>query len=195
MIRQSRFRQANALLVFAALSAAMTGCGKHSKPNTLYMEEMVYSKSYKAQEQGPDMTMMLMPVKGTIPRDFQPFPSDVTDVLQAGKEIKNPLAKSESVYARGQLKYNTYCLPCHGPAGEGDGTVVPKFPRPPSLQSEKIIGYQDGSLYYVISKGQNLMPSYAAQVTAEDRWAIVHYIRALQKSKNPTAEDLKSASR
>jgi mono/diheme cytochrome c family protein len=45
----------------------------------------------------------------------------------------------------------------------------------------------------VISAGQNLMPSYASQVASADRWAIIHYVRALQRSKNPSAEDLKAA--
>ena len=73
----------------------------------------------------------------------------------------------------------------------GDGSIVPKFPRPPSLQSDKVRQWADGRIFHTITIGQNLMPSYATQISAGDRWAIIHYVRALQRAKHPTAEDLK----
>ena len=50
--------------------------------------------------------------------------------------------------------------------------------------------WSDGNIYHVITNGQNVMPSYASQVSREDRWAIIHYIRVLQRSKNATDEDI-----
>ena len=96
---------------------------------------------------------------------------------------------------RGKHLFNTYCIVCHGPMGEGDGFIIPKFPRPPSLQSDKVRGWPDGRFYHVMTAGQNLMPSYASQIAREDRWAIAHYIRVLHRAKNPTAEDLKAAGK
>ncbi len=134
-----------------------------------------------------------MPVKGTIPRNFTPY-AYAKDPEAAGRELKNPFHRTAKVFARGQALFNTYCIVCHGPAGEGDGTIVPKFPRPPSLQSDKVRTWPDGRIYHVISMGQNLMPSYASQIDVSDRWAIIHYVRALQRSKHPTPEDLKVAA-
>jgi mono/diheme cytochrome c family protein len=170
----------------AALAAAtgLAGC-KREQPRTIFMPDMVYTPALKAQAQGA----MRLPVKGTVPRDFTPYRH--TDVDVAGRELKNPLRPTKAALARGQAIYNTYCLVCHGPQGEGDGSIVPKFPRPPSLQSDKIRQYPDGSIYHIISMGQNLMPSYASQISGGDRWAAIYYIRALQRSKRPTAEDLR----
>jgi mono/diheme cytochrome c family protein len=173
------------LLTVSAM-IALSAC-KHDQPNVIYMPDMVYSPALKAQEPGS----MRMPVAGTVPRDYQPY--SYRDVEVAGRELSNPLIRSKTVLARGQAVFNTYCAVCHGPNGEGDGTVVPRFPRPPTLQSDKIRQYPDGSVYHVITMGQNLMPSYASQIAPQDRWAIIHYLRALQRAKHPTPEDLKAA--
>ncbi len=181
----------NNLIIGVALVASglfFGGC-RSQTTNMMYMPHMVDGPAVKAQSAGS----MMMPVKGTIPRGFTPYPY-ATDPEAAGRELKNPLRRTADVMARGQAMYNVYCLVCHGPSGEGDGTVVPKFPRPPSLLSEKVAQWTDGRIYHVLTVGQNLMPSYASQVDAGDRWAIIHYVRALQKSKNPTAEDLKAAA-
>ena len=178
------------LAMTAVTLLGLTACGgKHSSPNYVYMPDMAYSPAIKTQS-GAKYSMML-PVKGTVPRGYVPF--HYTDIETAGKELKNPLRRTTEVLKRGQAVFNTYCIVCHGPAGEGDGYVVPKYPRPPSLQSDKIRNYPDGKLYYVMTKGQNIMPSYASQIAPVDRWAIAHYVRALQRSKHPTAEDLKEA--
>ncbi|MBY0471685.1 cytochrome c [bacterium] len=170
----------------AAALVLISGCSEHKQPNFMYMPDMVWSPAFKAQKEGS----MRMPVAGTIPREFVPYPFP-NDPARAGKELKNPFKRTSSILARGQAKYNVYCIVCHGPNGEGDGHIVPKFPRPPSLQSDKVRTWPDGNIYHVMSMGQNLMPSYASQVSAADRWAIVHYIRALQRSKNPNSEDVK----
>jgi mono/diheme cytochrome c family protein len=175
-----------AIAAATALTVGLTAC-KHESPNTIYMPDMVYTPALKAQMVGT----MRMPVQGTVPRDFEPYHE--TDVLQAGRDLKNPLTPTATVLRRGQSVYNTYCIVCHGPHGMGDGTIVPKFPRPPSLQSDKVRGYADGSIYHVISMGQNLMPSYASQIAPGDRWATILYVRALQRAQHPTAEDLKAA--
>lgn len=179
--------------VTAALVGLMglAGC-THEKPNFIYMPDMVYSPAFKAQAEGS----MRQPVKGTVPRDFVPYPyeRDGQGPELAGRELKNTLRPTEAVLARGQVQFNTYCMVCHGPAGEGDGTIVPKFPRPPSLLSDKVRGWSDGRIFHVITAGQNLMPSYASQIQMADRWAIVHYVRAIQRAKKPTAEDVKAAA-
>lgn len=174
-----------ALSVLAALGSS--GC-RHELPNVIYMPDMVYSPAIKAQQ----AEGVRLPVPGTVSRDFNPYPY-AKDAEAAGRELKNPLKAVKSVLNRGQHVYNTYCIVCHGKAGEGDGSIIPKFPRPPSLQSDKVRNYSDGRLYHVMTVGQNLMPSYASQISPEDRWATTHYLRVLQRSKHPTPEDLKFA--
>ena len=163
-------------------------CGKHERPNFQYMPDMHYSPAIQAQQ-----GIQRLPVNGTVPRGYEVYPYIDLGPVAAGKVHLNPIPRTKEVLKRGQQLFNTFCIVCHGAYGEGDGPVVPKYPRPPSLQSDKIRGYADGSIYNVITKGQNLMSSYATQVAPNDRWAIIHYIRALQKAKNPTAEDMKAA--
>jgi len=174
-------------LSLAFLSLGLSAC-RHEEPGTVYMPDMVYSPAYKAQKEGS----MIPPVKGTIPRDFATY-TYVNDPDAAGRELKNPLKPTRVVLKRGEHLYNTYCIVCHGTAGEGDGSIIPKFPRPPSLQSDKVRNWPDGRIFHVITAGQNLMPSYASQISSGDRWPIIHYVRALQRSKHPTPEDLKTA--
>jgi mono/diheme cytochrome c family protein len=172
-------------LFFVFAIFGLAACTRHSKPNLTYMPDMNYSPAVKAQK-----APMRIPVEGTIPRGYTPY--HFTSPEEAGKALKNPLQPTRAVLVRGQVMFNTYCIECHGAAGLGDGPVVPKIPRPPSLQSDKIRTWPDGSIFHLITRGQNVMPSYASQILPEDRWAIVHYIRVLQRSQNPTAEDLKA---
>ena len=174
-------------LLVSIVLVNIVGC-RHEQPNVIYMPDMVYSPAYKAQSEGS----MRMPVKGTVPRNFESYPY-FDNPEEAGRALKNPLKPTESVLKRGQHLFNTYCIVCHGPAGEGDGTIVPKFPRPPSLQSDKVRTWSDGRMYHVMTAGQNLMPSYASQIAPGDRWAVIQYVRALQRSKHPTPNDLKIA--
>ena len=167
---------------------SLSACSsRHGEPNWVYMPDMHNSMALKAQKEGS----MRPPVKGTIPRGFRPY--EITDINEAGRILKNPLPRSKDVLKSGQNLYNVYCIVCHGKFGEGDGNVVPKFPRPPSLQTDKIRDFKDGQIFHIMTLGQNLMPSYADKVTEEERWSIVHYIRALYRAKHPTAEDLKKA--
>ncbi len=183
---QVTFRDSFAQLVLLlGISLGVAGC-KHEKPNYIYMPDMVYSPALKAQKEGS----MRMPVQGTVPRDFVPYPYK-NDPDAAGRELKNPLRPTQAVLERGQQVFNITCRACHGSLGLGDGTVVPRYPRPPSLQSDKVRNWPDGSIYHVITMGQNIMPSYASQIAPADRWKVVHYVRVLQRSQHPTAEDLK----
>lgn len=178
----------NRIWMTLVMLAGFSACGKHEKPNFVFMPDMAYSPAFKAQEEGS----MRKPVEGTIPRGHQPY-AYPNDPEAAGRELRNPLKRTRDAMNRGKDMFNTYCIVCHGPSGQGDGSIVPPYPRPPSLLSEKVSTWPDGRIYHVITMGQNLMSSYASQVTESDRWAIIHYIRALQRSQNPSAADLKAA--
>lgn len=132
---------------------------------------------------------MRMPVTGTIARGFIPYEfKGMSDT--AVKDLVNPLPFTQEVVDIGKQRYNTYCSPCHGYFGQGDSRLKGQFPKPPSLISEKIKKWGDGNIYNVITNGQNVMPSYASQISRDDRWTIVHYIRVLLRAQDAKDTDL-----
>lgn len=132
---------------------------------------------------------MQNPVQGTVARGFIPYQfKDRPD--EAGKLLVNPLIPDEKNIELGKTKYNTYCSPCHGYLGEGDSRLNGQFPNPPSLHSEKLRTWTDGRIYHVIVEGQNVMPSYSSQLSRQERWAVVNYLRVLQRSLNAKETDL-----
>jgi hypothetical protein len=133
---------------------------------------------------------MRPPVDGTVARGTIPYLYK-DDPEKAGMLLSNPLLATEENLALGQKKFNTFCSPCHGYFGAGDSRLNGQFPNPPSLHSEKLIQWQDGRIYHVIQVGQNVMPSYSKQLTENEKWAIVLYIRALQRALNAKEDDLK----
>ncbi len=133
---------------------------------------------------------MRTPVPGTVARGFLPY-AYAGKPDEAGKFLVNPLPPSALVLERGRTGFLTFCSPCHGNFGHGDSRLRGQFPNPPTLLSDKVRNWPDGSIYHVITEGQNIMPSYAGQVRKDDRWAIVHYIRALQRAHFAKESDLK----
>jgi cytochrome c5 len=133
---------------------------------------------------------MRPPVEGTVARgeEFYPYKNMPEE---AGKYLINPLPMSKKVLKLGEKKYDIYCSPCHGYHAEGDGRLRGQFPNPPSLHSEKVRNWSDGRIFHVITEGQNAMPSYSTQLNEEERWAVVNYVRALQRALNARETDLK----
>lgn len=105
----------------------------------------------------------------------------------------NPLPVTEAFMARGKQRFDIYCAPCHGEAGDGNG-VVKKFGHGaiPALTDETRVRFPDGYIYQVIRNGSpsGLMGPYGTQIDVEDRWAIVAYLRALQLARLGRPEDL-----
>ncbi len=137
-----------------------------------------------------DGSGMRMPVEGTVPRGYLPYKFKGKPE-EAAKSLVNPLLPTKSVLDLGKKKYLTFCSPCHGNFGEGDSRLRGQFPNPPTLHSDKLRTMSDGGIFHIITNGQNVMPSYASQISEDERWAIVHYIRVLQRSVNPKESDLR----
>jgi len=133
---------------------------------------------------------MQLPPLGTVPRGYMPIVARTA--AQGGKNLVDPLPVTARVLDRGRRMFNIHCAVCHDMLGTGkpwlDSTYVAK---PTDLQSATVRDAPDGLLYWVISEGFNSMPGYAADISQNDRWAIVHYVRALQRSQDALAEDLK----
>ena len=153
--------------------------------NFEWLSQMQYSPAYHSQTANPalpDHMTEQSPVSGTIPRGFKPFHygPDQAEADRAGRELKNPFQPTSENLARGQYVFSNYCLACHGATGGGDGPIIPKYPKPPSYLTEKSKSLPDGTMFHVITMGRNNMPSHAAQVSPDDRWKAILYIRKLQ---------------
>jgi mono/diheme cytochrome c family protein len=104
----------------------------------------------------------------------------------------SPFQMTVQLLERGRERYQIFCAPCHSGVGDGNGITkrIGSMPVVANLHDQRIVAMTDGELYHVISAGRNLMGAYAASIPIEDRWAIVAYMRALQRSHLGTLEDL-----
>ena len=93
---------------------------------------------------------------------------------------------------RGQERFNIYCSPCHGREADGNGITkkLGVMMTVANLQDPRIVKFADGEIFYVITNGRNTMGAYGPNVPAEDRWAIIAYLRALQLSHLGTIDDI-----
>jgi mono/diheme cytochrome c family protein len=105
-----------------------------------------------------------------------------------------PFKVTKDVLERGRDRFNIFCAPCHSRLGDGNGFVPSRgfARRPPSYHIERLQKAPLGYFYDVMTNGFGIMPDYASQISAQDRWNIVAYIRALQLSQNATASDVPS---
>lgn len=102
-------------------------------------------------------------------------------------EAAMPPPASDALLARGRERFDIYCAPCHGLAGDGDGVIVAHgFPTPPSYHIDRLLAAPTQHFYDVITEGYGVMYSYVDRVNPHDRWAIAAYIRALQLSRHAT---------
>jgi mono/diheme cytochrome c family protein len=130
-------------------------------------------------------------VEGTVARgSFHEDEAVSTGKIGNAWVNKAPVTVDEKLIRRGEQRYNIYCTPCHDQTGAGNGTVVQRgFPRPVSLH-ENAPKYPDGQIFDIITHGIRNMPAYAAQVPVNDRWAIVAWLRVLQRSQRATLADV-----
>jgi hypothetical protein len=104
----------------------------------------------------------------------------------------NPMPITAELLKRGQQRFTINCTPCHGATGEGKGITqkIGAMAVVANLHDKRIVELPDGELFFVITNGRNLMGAYGANVTVQDRWAIIAYLRALQLSRLGAVDDL-----
>lgn len=113
-----------------------------------------------------------------------------------GKEgDRLPFAVNMQVMQRGQERYNVFCTPCHSRVGNGAGMIVQRgYAAAGNFHTARLEAAPLGHFFNVISNGYGAMPDYSAQLTPQDRWAVVAYVRALQLSQKAAATDVANGS-
>ena len=125
------------------------------------------------------------PVKGSIPEGKKPFMIEKGDRTLA-KAVKMPIPYTEtSVLAEGKAYYEVFCIHCHGPKGQGNGSLIKKelFLKPPAYNNGTTKELSAGEIYYTIYYGKGMMGSHASQIVEDKRWKIVQYVQTLQGNK------------
>jgi len=103
----------------------------------------------------------------------------------------NPLPISPAFLARGQERFQIFCAPCHGESGDGRGiTLKYNMVAMANFHDKRVINLPDGQIFTVMANGTNLMSGFGTTIPLEDRWAIVGYIRALQRSRLADLNDV-----
>jgi mono/diheme cytochrome c family protein len=187
------------IVSFIVIVLFLSGCfrGRPSEDPPIHINpNMDDQPKYKAQSESQyfeNGSSMRMPVAGTVARG-----EEYEDTrYYFGKDAKgNPIAENPvpitiQLLKRGQNRFNIYCAPCHGQTGDGQGIVVKRgYLPPPNFHQDLVRNYPDGHIFDVITNGIRNMPSYKHMIPVADRWAIVSYVRALQRSENATLSDI-----
>jgi mono/diheme cytochrome c family protein len=159
-------------------------------PPMLHMHDQPKLNAFRESAFFADGRGMQPAVAGTVARGHLP-PAFATPE-EAGTLLSNPLPLTQPIAERGRKLFGDHCAICHGPVGDG----VPLLSRayggkPGNFLSNEIRARPDGHYFGVLMLGKNAMPSYAADLDNHDRWAVVHYIRILQRAQNAKDEDLR----
>lgn len=183
------------LVLFAVLAVGISGCrGFRSEKTPIHL-----NPNLDWQAKFIPQSLSMTPPEGTVPwgREQGLVDSESRDVFLAegvfytGKDWKGnwaknpPMAVDHALLKRGQERFDIYCAVCHDRAGTGNGPVIKRgFVPPPAFSDSRVVSYTDGEIFDVISNGIRNMSGYKKQIPEADRWAIVTYVRALQKMNN-----------
>jgi len=189
-----RILAAGLLMAGAIITSGCNGDTSRQPPIFVF-PDMRFQGKYTAQADRPffsDHRASQRPVPGTVAVGFlKEDDAYNTGVVNNQYVGKNPEPITEELMALGQSRFNTYCSPCHDRTGQGRGLVGQRALWIASnLMEDRIKQYNDGEIFSVITNGRRSMPSYRFQVEEHDRWAIVAYVRALQRSTMATPEEV-----
>ncbi|PWB73656.1 quinol:cytochrome C oxidoreductase [candidate division GN15 bacterium] len=188
------------LLVILSILPALIGCyqGQPSPDPPVHLNPSMFNQQ-KLNPQSPDPLFadgagMRTPPSGTVARGFLREDSIYyTGLVHDTTPVEmSPVPTTLAVLKRGQERFNIYCSPCHSRIGDGKGMIVQRGlnPPPPSFHDDRLLRVGDGHFFHVMTEGIRTMPPYKYQVRVDDRWAIVAYIRALQRSERATEKDV-----
>lgn len=175
-----------------ALAVALAGC----QDGHFDFQRMLAQRKatpFTASSVFADGIAMRRPPEGTIARERELGPPALTRGQVAGADVRElPLAITHDLFLRGENRFGIFCAPCHGVLGDGRSEVAKNMSLrpPPSLYEPRIAALADGRLFAVVSDGYGLMPAYAWALPPRDRWAVVLYVRALERSQRVALSEL-----
>lgn len=192
-------------LLIVAAAAGLAGCGPGAGKDTpplWIIPDMKVQEKYKPQQESPlfaDHSASRRPVEGTVSREGY-FEDEGYHLGTTGGQYvgKNPLELNPEVLALGQKKFNIYCAPCHDRTGSGGGIVGKRAGavfQPANLHKQETRDKNDGELYAIASDGRRTMSGYRNQISDRERWAVIAYLRALQRAQAGKIEDVPEAMR
>jgi mono/diheme cytochrome c family protein len=192
-----------------SLLSFLAGCrgSPSQEPPVHWQRQMFTQDKGKAQRENTffeDHRAMRLPVENTVstsdPIDPGPYRTGKDDVGNYVSKWPSEVQVSIDLLKRGQERFNIYCAPCHDRTGSGNGLIVQRAAKttrwvPTSYFDERLMAMPVGQIFETISNGKGTMPSYAYQVPTSDRWAIVAYVRALQRSQHAGLADVPESQR
>ena len=191
-----RERQPVRLLSLTIVLLLLAGCGTTTrKPPVEVFSDMRRQPRYEplaASSFFSDGRASRAPVAGTVALGHlkvdEAFETGISGKMYVGR---NPLPMDAALLARGHERYDVFCAPCHDRAGDGKGIVPVRTSwLAVNLHDQRILQMTDGELFSVATYGRRTMPPYRFQISAADRWAIVAYVRALQRTRQGVIEDV-----
>ena len=192
MLAMNKYGILGASVITIVATVIFTSCNDKRSTGWEYAPNMYEHIAFDPDQANPnfkDHKTAQVPPAGTIPIGFTKFdyPNTKEGYERAGAEVKNPLPYTSSNLEEGRVLFISFCSPCHGKQGQGDGLVVKHgFPPPPSYSKDQssrggaMKDLTDGKIYHTITYGVNAMGSYASQLSPEERWKVIMYVHHLQ---------------
>lgn len=187
-----------------AIIVLMSSCKDHRKPGSIYMPDMAYSRTFETYSEldslkftndihnkgGNKIFFNEMPAPGTIKRgELFPYtlPND-SNGYNMSASIVNPIEfmTGAEMSEAGRL-YNINCGVCHGEKGQANGPLADKVGGIANLTLDTYKAKSEGTIFHVLTYGKGVMGSYASQLSREQRWMVVKYVRTLQGIGAPGA--------
>ncbi len=185
------------MAVFGCVAIASTSCGKKdpNSPGVEFMPDMYRSPSLETnmayvtiengKQTGDTLQANRLPVNGTIPRGFMPYPyaNDTSGYANAGRYLRRPvdIIRNAENLAEGEELYGKFCTHCHGTNGEADGLVAAKLSgAPPSYKGPVVMALPEGKMFHSIYYGKGIMGAHSSQVSKAEIWKIILHIQKLQ---------------
>jgi mono/diheme cytochrome c family protein len=190
--RPRRILAALVLTTLVPLAGCVRGCTSSRPPIHLNpsMDDQPKVRPQTASAFFFDGASMRQPVPGTVPigglkEDTAFFTGKGAD----GQFVATiPVTADEALVERGRQRYEIYCQPCHDARGDGKGILFQRGSVPTaSFHQDTILKYPDGQIFDVITNGKGLMAGYRWPIPPADRWAIVSYVRELQRKRPASA--------
>ena len=191
------------LVIISGVVLLMQSCGSKRDPGRTYMPDMQYYRSYQAYEPNnfakEDINYVPYPVEGTLRRgDLFPYtlPND-SNGYKMSAEVKDPLPPIDTVQMKEAARlFNINCAICHGPKMDAQGPLATggKVPAVANLTLAQYVKMPEGTMFHSITYGKGNMGSYASQLSREQRWMVIQYVKQHQASLSAGAPETPAAN-